>query len=110
MDQSIARSDESTLVLRHVHHRNGALINQVVLEGLKRARTGSNHAMLQVTWVFLVFYLRRAKNAVVVDVHDAIIYVLIESLEDCCSGDRCTRYSTELTRCMRPIKITLNLI
>ena len=66
--------------------------------------------MLQVTWVFLVFYLRWAKNAVVVEVHDAIIYVLIESLEDSCSGDRCTRYSTELTRCMRPIKITLNLI
>ena len=108
MDESVTRSNESTLVLRHVHHRHGALVDQVILEGLERARARCDHALLEITWVFLVLDLR-AENAVIVDVHDAVV-VVIESLEDGGSGYRCTRHSTVLARCMRTFWIVRVLI
>ena len=80
MDESVTGADEPALVLRHVHHGDGTLVDQVVLQSLEGARTRSNHPLHRVTAVLRVLELR-AQNAVIMDVHDAIV-TMVQTLEN----------------------------
>ena len=86
-----------------MYHGDWALIDQIVLQGLERARAGSHHTFHRITAVFLVLDLR-TQDTVIMDVHNTIV-VRVQALEDCGRGNRGTGYLTELARCVRTIMI-----
>ena len=80
MDEGVTCAYEPAFVLGHVHHGDGTLVDQVVLQCLKRARTRCHHPLHRVTAVLRVLELR-AQNAVIMDVHDAIV-TMVQTLEN----------------------------
>ena len=66
VDELVTSDAQTTLVLRHVHHRDGTLVNKVVLQGSERARSRSNHAVSIVAAILLVLDLGAIHAVVVV--------------------------------------------